>query len=46
LDVLDAVRGWGFEISAESPAAFGARLQRERARWGPIVKATGFVAIE
>jgi tripartite-type tricarboxylate transporter receptor subunit TctC len=45
-DVLDAVRGWGFEISAESPPEFGARLQRERTRWGPIVKATGFVAIE
>ena len=45
-DVLDAVRNYGFEISGEAPRAFAARLQRERTRWGPIVKASGFVAID
>lgn len=45
-DVLDAVRNYGFEISGEAPREFAARLQRERSRWGPIVKASGFAAID
>ncbi|MBI5719294.1 MAG: hypothetical protein HZC37_16625 [Burkholderiales bacterium] len=45
-DVLDAVRNYGFEVSGEATSEFTARLRRERARWGPIVKATGFVAID
>jgi tripartite-type tricarboxylate transporter receptor subunit TctC len=45
-DVLDAVRNYGFEVSGEAPREFTARLQRERTRWGPIVKATDFVAID
>ena len=45
-DVLDAVRNYGFEISGEAPREFAARLQRERTRWGPIVKASGFTAID
>ncbi|QTN21829.1 hypothetical protein HZ992_16840 [Rhizobacter sp. AJA081-3] len=36
----------GFEAAPEGPSDFADRLQRERARWGQIVQATGFVAVE
>lgn len=45
-DLLDPIRNWGFDVSGESSATFIARLTRERGRWGPIVKSTGFVAME
>jgi tripartite-type tricarboxylate transporter receptor subunit TctC len=45
-DLLDPIRNWGFDVSGESSAAFIARLARERGRWGPIVRSTGFVAME
>lgn len=45
-ELLDPIRNWGFEVSGESSAEFAARLTRERGRWGPIVKATGFSAME
>ncbi len=45
-DLQDPIRNWGFDVSAEGPPAFSARLARERGRWGPIVKATGFTAME
>ena len=32
----------GLQAIRESPEAFGHRLREEIARWGPIVKATGF----
>lgn len=45
-EVERVVRGWGFEVSGEGPHPFAARLQRERARWESIVKATGFAALD
>jgi tripartite-type tricarboxylate transporter receptor subunit TctC len=45
-DLQDPIRNWGFDVSGEGPAEFAARLERERNRWGPIVKATGFTAME
>lgn len=45
-DVQDAIRNWGFEVSGEGPREFTSRLERERARWGPIVQSTGFVALD
>ena len=45
-DLQDPIRNWGFDISSEGPAPFAARLARERNRWGPIVKATGFTAMD
>lgn len=45
-DLQDAIRTWGFDLSAEGPAEFGARLARERTRWEAIVKSTGFTAME
>ncbi|HSV46915.1 MAG TPA: tripartite tricarboxylate transporter substrate-binding protein, partial [Ramlibacter sp.] len=45
-DLQDPIRNWGFDVSGEGPVEFAARLARERNRWGPIVKATGFTAME
>lgn len=45
-ELQDPIRNWGFDVSAEGPAEFAARLARERNRWGPIVKSTGFTAME
>jgi tripartite-type tricarboxylate transporter receptor subunit TctC len=45
-ELLEPIRGWGFDVSGESTPEFSARLARERGRWGPIVKATGFTAME
>lgn len=45
-DLQDPIRNWGFDVSAEGPVEFAARLARERSRWAPIVKATGFTAME
>lgn len=45
-DLQDPIRNWGFDISSEGPELFAARLARERNRWGPIVKATGFTVME
>jgi tripartite-type tricarboxylate transporter receptor subunit TctC len=45
-DLLEPIRGWGFDVSGEATREFSSRLARERSRWGPIVKATGFVAME
>jgi len=46
----DPFRYWRFDMSAESTPEFTARLNRELGRWGwswsPIVKATGFTAME
>jgi len=36
----------GLRHPSEGPAPFAARLTRERNRWGAIVKATGFTAVE
>lgn len=44
--LLGPINGWGFDVSAEGPAEFAARLQRERNRWAEIVKATGFMAMD
>lgn len=45
-DLQDPIRNWGFDVSGEATPEFSARLTRERGRWGPIVKATGFTAME
>lgn len=45
-DLQTPIRDWGFDVSAEAPADFAARLARERARWGGIVKSTGFTAMD
>ncbi|VTU46340.1 Argininosuccinate lyase (plasmid) [Variovorax sp. SRS16] len=45
-ELLAKLPDWGFDISAEGPAAFAARLEKERRRWTAIVKSTGFVAME
>ncbi len=45
-ELLEPIRGWGFDVSGEATPEFSARLARERGRWGPIVKATGFTAME
>lgn len=45
-DLQDPIRNWGFDVSGEGPPEFAARLARERNRWGPIVKATGFTVME
>jgi len=45
-DLQDPIRNWGMDVSGEGPVEFAARLARERNRWGPIVKATGFTAME
>lgn len=44
--VLDSVRHLGYEAAPEGALEFAARLQRERLRWGPIVRAAGFTAID
>lgn len=36
----------GLDKSYEGPEAFSQRLRRERARWGQIVQATGFKALD
>ncbi len=45
-EVNQMLRQRGFDVAPEGPREFAQRLQRERARWGPIVRASGFVAIE
>jgi len=45
-ELQEPIRNWGFDVSGEGPREFAARLQRERLRWGPLVKSTGFVAME
>lgn len=45
-DLMNPIRDWGFDIAAEASPEFTARLNRERARWAGIVKATGFSAME
>jgi tripartite-type tricarboxylate transporter receptor subunit TctC len=45
-ELLAQLPDWGFDISAEGPAAFAARLESERKRWAGIVKSTGFTAME
>ena len=45
-DLQVPIRDWGFDISGETSGEFTERLNRERARWQTIVKATGFSAME
>lgn len=45
-ELLSQLPNWGFEVSAEGPAAFAARLEKERVRWSDIVKSTSFSAME
>ena len=45
-EVVSAIQAIGFEVSGEAPPAFAARLRRELGRWEPIVKRTGFTAME
>lgn len=45
-NVLESVRHLGYEAAAEGAIEFAARLQRERTRWGPLVRAAGFAAMD
>ena len=45
-EVNRTLRQRGFDVAPEGPQEFAQRLQRERARWGPLVRSTGFTAIE
>lgn len=45
-DLQVPIRDWGFDISGETTSDFTERLNRERARWQAVVKATGFTAME
>jgi tripartite-type tricarboxylate transporter receptor subunit TctC len=44
--VIDSLAKFGTEPAYLSTADFTAWIKEEIARWGPVVKASGFVAIE
>ena len=41
-DVVAKLRGVGMEPATSTPDEFGRRLAADYARWGAVVKATGF----
>ncbi len=43
-DVIDKLRNVGMEPATSTPDEFGRRLAADFAKWGPVVKATGFTA--
>jgi tripartite-type tricarboxylate transporter receptor subunit TctC len=43
-DVLDSLAKSGNEPNPQTPEQFAARVKADIARWGPVVKASGFVA--
>ena len=43
-DVIDGVGAQGLEAMSSSPAALGALLSQDLAKWGPIVRQIGFSA--
>jgi len=44
--VIDSLAKFGTEPAFLPPAEFAAWIKNEIARWGPVVKASGFVALE
>jgi tripartite-type tricarboxylate transporter receptor subunit TctC len=42
--VVESLAKAGNEPALQSPGEFAATIQADIARWGPIVKASGFVA--
>ena len=43
-DVVDKLRTVGMEPATSTPDEFAKRLAADYAKWGPVVKATGFTA--
>jgi tripartite-type tricarboxylate transporter receptor subunit TctC len=43
-DVVERLRNVGMEPATSTPDEFGKRLAADYAKWGPVVKATGFTA--
>jgi tripartite-type tricarboxylate transporter receptor subunit TctC len=45
-EMIDSLAKFGSEPAFQTPAEFAATIKSEIGRWGPVVKASGFVAIE
>ncbi len=45
-DYADALAKFGTEPALQTPAEFAATVKADIARWGPVVKASGFVAVD
>ena len=45
-EMVEALAMFGTEPTFQPPAEFGATVKSEIARWGPVVKASGFVALD
>jgi tripartite-type tricarboxylate transporter receptor subunit TctC len=43
-DVIDGLNGFGLEAMSSTPAELTALIQRDTAKWAPIVKQVGFTA--
>jgi tripartite-type tricarboxylate transporter receptor subunit TctC len=44
--MIDSLAKFGTEPAYQTPAEFAATIKAEMAQWGPVVKASGFVATE
>ena len=44
--MVDSLAKVGNEPNVQTPAQFAATVKADIARWGPVVKASGFVAID
>ena len=45
-EMAEALSKFGSEPAFETPAQFAETIKAEIARWGPVVKSSGFVAVE
>ena len=45
-EMVQALAKFGTEPAFQPPAEFGATVKSEIVRWGPVVKASGFVALD
>jgi tripartite-type tricarboxylate transporter receptor subunit TctC len=45
-EMIDSLARSGSEPAFQTPAEFAATIKFEIARWGPVVKASGFVALD
>jgi tripartite-type tricarboxylate transporter receptor subunit TctC len=45
-EMVEALARFGSEPAFQTPAEFSATIQSEIARWAPVVKASGFVALD
>jgi tripartite-type tricarboxylate transporter receptor subunit TctC len=43
---VESLAKFGSEPAFQSPAEFTETIKSEIARWGPVVKASGFVALD